>query len=172
MLSGWGFKPPPLDNLDPSVKLESPAPTLLYFFVAMFPKSKSTPDRLRDAFRSIIEGRIVKRIKHELLYEGKDYTGMFVEELQRLGYQPTTVGDVDVQPGERVPAFYLDGTIAYFGWVFWEQFTSWKLRKLWGSVVKDQRGDWDIQIPATRPTTIYANPLLKLEMDIDHPAEF
>ena len=85
---------------------------------------------------------------------------------------PTTVERVDVRPGERVPAFYIDNTVAYFGWVFWEQFTSWKIRKLWGSVIKNERGDWDIQIPPTRITVIYANESLKLEMDIDHPPEF
>ena len=79
---------------------------------------------------------------------------------------------INVQPGERVPAFLIEQRIAYFGWVFWEQFTSWKMRKLWGSVLKNRLGDWDIQIPASRPTVIYANESLKLEMDIDHPPEF
>ena len=129
-------------------------------------------NRVRDAFRDIIEGRNVKRIKHELTYDGEDLTQEFLDELQRQGYLPLTVERVDVQPGERVPAFYIDGGIAYFGWVFWEQFTSWKIRKLWGSTIKNRRGDWEIQIPATRGTTIFANELLKLEMDIDHPPEF
>ncbi len=128
--------------------------------------------RIRDAFRDIIEGRNVKRIKHELTHDGNDLTQEFIDELQRKGYLPGTVEQVNVQPGERVPAFHVDEGIAYFGWVFWEQFTSWKIRKLWGSVIKNKRGDWDIQIPATRTTTIYANELLKLEMDIDHPPEF
>jgi|ERR1043166_701408 hypothetical protein len=129
-------------------------------------------ENIRDAFRSIIEGKIVKRVKHELVHEGKDLTVLFIEELKTKNYQPSTVGKVNANPGERVPAFYLDGATAYFGWVFWEQFTSWKLRKLWGSVIKNEKGDWDIQIPATRSTTIYANESLKLEMDIDHPPEF
>ena len=131
-----------------------------------------TEVKLRDALVAIIEGKIVKRIKHDLSHEGKDLTSAFIEELQKHGYQPTTVEHVNVQPGERVPAFYIDKGVAYFGWVFWEQFTSWKIRKLWGSVIKNKRGDWDIQIPAARKTTIYANKSLKLEMDIDHPPEF
>ena len=128
--------------------------------------------KLRDALAAIIEGKIVKRIKHDLSHEGKDLTSAFIEELQKHGYQPTIVEHVNIQPGERVPAFYIDNGVAYFGWVFWEQFTSWKIRKLWGSVIKNKRGDWDIQIPAARKTTIYANKSLKLEMDIDHPPEF
>ncbi len=127
---------------------------------------------MRDALREIIEGKHVKRIRHELVYNGRNLTPIFIEELERSGYHPATVGNVRVEPGERIPAFYIEGTVAYFGWVFWEQFTSWKLRKLWGSVMKNGKGDWDIQIPSTRETPIYANDSLKLEMDIDHPPEF
>ena len=136
------------------------------------PPTQSVNKKLREALAAIIEGRIVKRIRHELKYEGVDVSPIFIEELKRHRYTPTTVDKVSVQPGERVPAFYVENSIAYFGWVFWEQFTSWKLRKLWGSVLKNKKGDWDIQIPATRGRTIYANESLKLEMDIDHPPEF
>lgn len=129
-------------------------------------------EKLRDALCAIIEGKIVKRIKHELTYNNKDLTPLFIEELTSRGYVSTTVSQVECQPGERVPAFFIENHTAYFGWVFWEQFTSVKLRKLWGSVLKNKKGDWDIQIPVTRQTTIYANETLKLEMDIDHPPEF
>ena len=129
-------------------------------------------DDVRDALRAIIEGKIVKRLKHDLTHEGQDLTPLFIEELQKHGFCPTTVGNVNVRPGERVPAFTIDNAVAYFGWVFWEQFTSVKLRKLRGSIVKNKLGDWDIQIPATRKIVIYANESLTLEMDIEHPPEF
>ena len=128
-------------------------------------------EKVRDALRAIVEGKIVKRSRHDLHHQGKDLTPVFLEELEKQGYHPTTVGESNVQPGERVPAFFIEDGTAYFGWVFWEQFTSWKIRKLWGSVMKNKRGDWEIQIPATRPTPIYANEKLKLEMNIDHPPE-
>jgi len=130
-----------------------------------------SPQEIREALASIIEGRIVKRSKHDLIYEGKEISGVFIEELQKQGYLPSVVGSITVEPGERVPAFYIDGQTAYFGWVFWEQFTGWKLRKLWGSVIKNELGDWSIQIPEKRPTQIYANEQLRIEMDIDHPPE-
>ena len=134
---------------------------------------EQTPEQqLRDALRAIIEGKVVQRTKHDLRYDGKDIQPLFLEQLEQSGYYPVTVEAVRVQPGERVPAFYLQHSVAYFGWIFWEQFTSWKMRKLWGSVIKNQRGDWNIQIPVTQRTIIYANELLKLEMDIDHPPEF
>ena len=133
---------------------------------------QTTEHTLREALADIVDGKTVKRVKHELLHYGKDVTPLFLEELHRKGFVPSTVDAIVIEPGERVPAFYIDQHIAYFGWVFWEQFTSWKIRKLWGSVIKNKLGDWDIQIPAVRATTIYANEALKIEMDIDHPPEF
>lgn len=127
--------------------------------------------RLDAVFDDIITGKGVQRSKHELIIDRTDVTNHFLAALKRHGYVPTTVSDIDVQPGERVPAFYIEKSTAYFGWVFWEKFTQWKLRKLWGSVVRNKKGDWAIQIPPTKPTTIYANALLKIEMDIEHPGE-
>lgn len=138
----------------------------------MAPSSASHADRLRAALGDIIDGRHVKRARHELIDRGEEITALFIDELAARGYRPSTVAAVRVEPGERVPAFIIDNATAYFGWVFWEQFTSWKLRKLWGSVIKDQRGDWEIQITPAQPRTVYANESLKLEMDIDHPSEF
>jgi hypothetical protein len=131
------------------------------------------PDaEIRGALADIVSGRVVKRAVHVLDHGGRDLSRMFVAELARQGYHPVTVAGVDVRPGERVPAFYIDQKIAYFGWVFWEQFTSWKIRKLWGSIVRNSRGDWEFQIPEKSSTVIHANSSLKIEMDIDHPSDF
>lgn len=141
----------------------------------MNPKSQEThgaDEPVREALAEIVRGTAVKRSVHELVHEGADLTAAFVEELARQGYIPVRVSDVRVEPGERAPAFYIDGKIAYFGWVFWEQFTSWKIRKLWGSVIKDARGDWKIQLPDRGRAVIYANASYTIEMDIDHPPEF
>lgn len=127
--------------------------------------------QLHEVFRSIIEGKIVKRVKVDLIAGGKSLQPLFIDELERAGYRLLTVREVGVEPGERVPGFYLTEGSAYFGWIFWEQFTTWKLRKLWGSVIKNSRGDWDIQIPVTKDVGIYANESLKLEMDIDVPSD-
>lgn len=127
--------------------------------------------KLEAVFDDIITGKGVHRSKHELTIDSNDVTSQFIAALKRHGYVPTTVGEIEVQPGERVPAFYIKDSTAYFGWVFWEKFTQWKLRKLWGSVVRNRKGDWAIQLPPNKPTTIYANNALKIEMDIDHPSE-
>jgi len=128
--------------------------------------------KIREALADIVSGRTVKRSVHPLEHGGRDLTGLFIEELALQGYHPATVSGIGVNPGERVPAFYIDQKIAYFGWVFWEQFTSWKLRKLWGSIARNARGDWEFQIPEKSASVIHANSSLKIEMDIDHPSEF
>jgi hypothetical protein len=125
--------------------------------------------KLLDTLADIVTGRGVKRAKHELVLDGKPVVDEFVSCLKEHGFHQTTVGDVDVRIGERVPAFYLDSTTAYFGWVFWEKFTDVKARKLWGSVVRNAKGDWAIQIPPTKPIPIYANSDAKIDMDTDRP---
>lgn len=123
--------------------------------------------KLDEAFEDIITGRGVKRSKHELFLNGRSVEPQFKEALQRLGFQSTTVDEVNVRLGERVPAFFIENSVAYFGWVFWEKFTEKKARKLWGSVLRNSKGDWAIQIPPTKRVPIYANPGQKIEMEVD-----
>jgi hypothetical protein len=127
---------------------------------------------LHEILADIIEGKIVKRAMHELHWQGRDVSPEFIDVLNAHAYNATTVGRIEIIPGERVPAFYLEDGRAYFGWVFWEKFSQLKLRKLFGSVVRNNLGDWAIQIPEKRNTIIYANILLKTEMDIESPSGF
>jgi len=127
---------------------------------------------LREVLADIVEGRIVKRSRHELTWGTRDVSLEFVEVLKHHGYAAVLVKDVDVKPGERVPGFFLDQGMAYFGWVFWEKFTQLRLRKLFGSIIRNAKGDWAIQIPEQRKTVVYVNLALKTEMDIDNPSGF
>lgn len=127
--------------------------------------------RLRDALKEIIDGKTVKRSKHELIFGGIDVTNVFIEEMDKKNYLPSSVEEVRCEEGKRVPAFYLEGSFAYFGWVCWEKFTERRLRKLFGSSVRNEKGDWAVQIPAGTQKIVYANTALTLEMDIDHPFE-
>ena len=129
-------------------------------------------EKRREVFADIIEGRIVKRARHSLIWERRDCTMEFVGVLTQKGYVPTLVSEVTVEPGERVPGFYIEESTAYFGWVFWEKFSQLRLRKLFGSIVRNAKGDWAIQIPEKRKTVIYANASLKSDMDIDNPSGF
>ena len=128
--------------------------------------------QLQEVLHDIIEGKIVKRSRHDLRWETRDVTLEFIEALKAAGYEQTIVQNVNVKPGERVPAFFVDGPVAYFGWVFWEKFSQLKLRKLFGSVVRNEKGDWAVQISDKRRSVIYANPSLKSEMDIENPSGF
>lgn len=127
---------------------------------------------LAGVFADIIEGKLVKRSRHELLWEGRDVSLEFSEALQQHGYTATTVSSVLIKPGERVPAFLIKEGCAYFGWVFWEKFSQLRLRKLFGSAVRNTKGDWAIQISDKRNTVLYANLSLKTEMDIENPSGF
>lgn len=134
--------------------------------------TESFQSELHEVLHDIIEGKIVKRSKHELKWDTRDVSLDFIDALKGAGYAQTLVQEIDVQPGERVPAFFIDGGIAYFGWVFWEKFSQLKLRKLFGSVVRNAKGDWAVQVPEKRRSVIYANPSLKSEMDIENPSGF
>lgn len=126
---------------------------------------------IEEAIREIIHGRSVKRSVHELIHDHQDVTPVFIKELERNNFVSVTVGTVDIQPGQRIPAFYLRQQTAYFGWVFWEKFTQLRLRKLFGTVVRNAKGDWLYQLPSNSTTIIYANTSQILEMDIDRPFE-
>jgi hypothetical protein len=125
---------------------------------------------LHAAFAAIIQGRIVKRSRHELTWQSEDATPLFLDALGEHGYHPARVAEVAVQPGERVPAFTLLDRTAYFGWIFWEKFSDRKARKLFGSVVRNRKGDWAIQISPGSAKLVYANVSLTSPMDIERPA--
>lgn len=131
----------------------------------------SLTSSVRDALDDIILGHTVKRARHELIHNDIDLTDHFIKSLIAHGFNPSTVGDITVQPGERVPAFYLERSTAYFGWVFWEKFSQLRLRKLFGTVVRNIKGDWFIQLPSNSPAIIYVNTSTIFEMDIDRPFE-
>jgi hypothetical protein len=58
---------------------------------------------------------------------------------------------------------------ADYGTVFWEIFTDWVRRKLYGSDVRNAKGDWAIQIPPTSPSRIWAGLHLAENYDTSRP---
>lgn len=129
----------------------------------------SSHDHLREAFAAFILGTGATRVKLSLTLDERDLTEEFIRSLGLHGFAGTTVGNIDIEPEQRVPAFLIQERTAYFGWVFWEKFTDTRMRKLWGSVLRNEKGDWAIQISSSQPTTIYANAHLMREIDIDRP---
>ncbi len=120
-----------------------------------------------EALDEIIEGKKVKRYIHDLSFEGRDLSSAFVDRLLRAGFVETTVGEVEVGFDERVPAFIVRDSKAYFGWVFQERFTEKKSRKLFGSEVRNVKGDWAIQVPYNSHEKIFVRFADRLGMELD-----
>lgn len=130
------------------------------------------PRELREALRTLILGAGVKRGDHSLQLAGEDATPLFLKVLAEEGFRPERVDEIDIKPGERVPAFYVVDGVAHFGWVFWEVFFPGRMRKIFGSMVRNEKGDWAIILGKGHKAHVYANLSLKEPMDLERPSEF
>ena len=125
---------------------------------------------LTEALLNLIRGSEVRRGSHQLLLDETDATSLFIELLLEEKFELARIEEIAIEPGERVPAFYLEKGTAHFGWVFWEAFFPGRMRKIFGSVHRNEKGDWTIMLG--RKQQVYANLILKEAMDLDHPSEF
>jgi hypothetical protein len=82
-----------------------------------------------------------------------------------------TVGESSIEPSPQVPVFIIGQTTAYSGRVFWEKFSQLRLRKLFGTVIRNTKGDWLTQPPSNSTNLMYADTSQIFEMDIDRPFE-
>lgn len=131
-----------------------------------------TDPELLSALDEIVRGENVRRSAHALEIDGRDCTEAFCHRLAAHGYRPVTVREVDIAVDERVPAFLVDGGWARFGHVFWEKFTATRRRKLFGSVVRNAKGDWATVLPESSPVRVWAAPALRERVDPDRPTAF
>lgn len=111
-------------------------------------------------------GRGVKRGRHAL---APGLEALFAERLAALGFTETTVGAVEVEVGVRVPAWLVGSGVAQFGTVFWELFTDRTRRKLFGSEVRNAKGDWEIQLSPASARRIWAGLHLAETYDVSRP---
>ena len=118
------------------------------------------------ALDDLILGRGVRRGRHELPPE---VFPLLREPLVACGFVPTVVGAVEIEVGVRVPAWLLQPPLADFGTVFWEIFTPTRRRKLFGSVVRNRKGDWKIQLQPGSEQTIWVNDALAERYDVSRP---
>jgi len=135
-------------------------------------KKVNVKDDLISAFDEFIEGKFVSRQVVNLTGDGMErvYDGLadlFIARLKLHGYVEIRVGEIELKEDERVPAFVLKSEKAYFGWVFVERFTDRKSRRLFGSVVRNKKGDWLIQVAGNSTERIYANINFKIEMEAE-----
>lgn len=122
------------------------------------------PDSL--AVDDLILGRGVKRGRHSIPLVVEP---LFLSRLSALGFTETTVGAVEIEVGIRIPAWLLRPGLADFGTVFWEVFTDRARRKLYGSEVRNAKGDWEIQIPPSSALRIRAGLHLAESYDASRP---
>ncbi len=121
-----------------------------------------------EVFDDIILGRGVKRAIHDLEYDNKILTGRFIERLQIYKFRPIQLKKIDIDVGYRLPAFHVSGKTALFGYVFWEVFTDKRKRKIWGSVVRNEKGDWKYILSGKSSQIVFVNLSQKEEVDIYH----
>jgi len=127
-------------------------------------------DELFSAFRDLAAGRGVRRGRHSLRLEGRDRSALFEEALRLEGFEPVRVRDARVEMGEKAPAFLVNEGSADFGWVFWEKFSQGRARKLFGSTVRNAKGDWEIQLGEGSRRRIHVCLGAKTVVDPERPS--
>ncbi len=118
------------------------------------------------AIDDLILGRGVRRGRHEIPLP---LAALVRERLSACGFVETRVADVRIEVGVRVPAWLFRPPILDFGTVFWEVFTETKRRKLFGSEVRNRKGDWEIQIASSAPETFWAGLSFAERYDASRP---
>ncbi len=79
-----------------------------------------------------------------------------------------TVKEAPIEPGERIPAFHLEGETADFGYIRWEIFTPKSRRKLFASEHRrPDNQEWAVQLNLASPVRVWANAELKEHHDVD-----
>jgi hypothetical protein len=123
---------------------------------------------IAGALDDLILGRGVARGRHSLLYRGKPVREELEERLIANGFQPMTVREVPIKPGEKVPAFHIKGDTVDFGYIRWEIFTPKSRRKLFASEYRRPDNDeWAVQLNLSSLVRVWACPALKERHDVD-----
>jgi hypothetical protein len=127
------------------------------------------PEDLLEVLRDLAEGR-VHRSRHELVLDGRDLTEAFEEALRKSGYRPARLRELEVPRGVRIPAFYLKEGVATFGHVFREKFSEIEDRVIFGSVIRDGRGDWSVMLTRRSTEILWVDPSRGTPFDEDRPS--
>ncbi len=125
---------------------------------------------LMDTLRDLAAGR-VQRSRHDLVVDGVSHVGEFRRALELEGYRPAKVRDLEPPAGIRFPAFVIRDTTADFGYVFHEKFADKEWRVLFGSVVRDWIGDWEIMLTRRSRETVWVNIDKGVPFDEDRPSD-
>ncbi len=122
---------------------------------------------LSDALDDLILGRGVARGRHELRHRGRPAREEFLERLRANGFRPMTVREAPIEPGERIPGFYLHDDSVDFGWFRWEIFTPKSRRKLFASERRrPDNNEWEVQLALSSRETVWASPERREKHDV------
>ena len=124
--------------------------------------------QLEEIFFDIITGNGVKRTVHNLVFQNIDYSDLFINCLNKKAFNPFPLKTTKLLTGIRIPGFYLEKKTAIFGYLFWEVFSERKKRKIWGSVIRNQKGDWKYILSGHSSKVVYLNMSKIQEVDIFH----
>ena len=124
--------------------------------------------KIVEIFDDIILGNGIKRFVHHLTLNKKDYTELFKSRLVANLFLPKPLNEINIEIGVRLPGFLIRESTAYFGHFFWEVFSASKKRLIWGSVQRNEKGDWKYILSGKSATTVYINTEKKQEIDIFH----
>jgi hypothetical protein len=123
---------------------------------------------LASALDDLILGRGVARGRHSMRHQGRLVRAELEERLLANGFQPVTVREAAIEPGERVPAFYLHDETADFGYIRWEIFTPRSRRKLFQSEYRrPDNNEWAVQLNLSSPEKVWASPDRKERHDVE-----
>jgi hypothetical protein len=123
---------------------------------------------LAETLDDLILGRGVARGRHSLRWKGRLVGEEIEERLAANGFEKTTVRDAAIEPGERIPAFYLHGETVDFGYIRWEIFTPRSRRKLFASEYRrPDNHEWAVQLNLASPERVWANPRAREKHDVD-----
>lgn len=102
------------------------------------------------------------------MHRGRPVREEFEKRLNANGFHPMTVREAEIEPGEKIPGFYLHGETADFGYFRWEIFTPRSRRKLFASEYRrpDNR-EWAVQLNLSSPETVWACPERKERHDVE-----
>jgi len=123
---------------------------------------------LSSALDDLSLGRGGARGRHSMRFRDRIVGTELEDRLAANGFRPMTVRETEIEPGEKIPAFYLHDEVVDFGYIRWEIFTPRSRRKLFASEHRRQDNDeWAVQLNLSSREKVWANPALKEKHDVD-----
>src|SRR5260370_23189913 len=114
---------------------------------------------LSSALDDLILGRGVARGRHSMRFRDRIVRAELEERLAANGFRPMTVSETEIEPGEKVPAFYQHDEVADFGYIRWEIFTPRSRRTLFAPEVRRADNDqWAVELNPAFQAKVWASP--------------